>query len=120
MPARPPSPTARTFASAEAARLVGTTPTRVRAIVRAGLCRPDRLGRCVRFAFQDVVILRTAHGLLEANVPPRRVRRAMTQLTRQLAPGRPLSGVRIHADGRQVVVRDGRTTWRPDSGQLLL
>jgi tetratricopeptide (TPR) repeat protein len=92
----------------------------VRAIVRAGLCRPQRAGRRLRFSFQDVVVLRTAHGLLLADVPPRRLRRALAQLTRQLPAGRPLSGVRIYADKRELVVREGRTTWRPDSGQLLL
>ncbi|MBI3784455.1 MAG: tetratricopeptide repeat protein [Deltaproteobacteria bacterium] len=120
MPARSPSPTARTFATAEVARLLGSTPTRVRSIVRAGLCRPARRGRRFQFTFQDLVVLRTAQGLLRAKVPPRRIRSALAQLTRQLPPGRPLSGVRIHADGKQVVVRDGNTTWRPDSGQLLL
>jgi len=120
MPARPPTLPARAFATAEVARLLGTTPERVRRIVRSGLSRPDRRGRRFQFSFQDIVILRTAHGLLQANVPLRRVRRALAQLSRQLPPGQPLSGVRIHADGRQVVVRDGQTTWRPDSGQLLL
>jgi tetratricopeptide (TPR) repeat protein len=36
-----------------------------------------------------------------------------------LPPDRPLSGVRIYADGRQVVARDGKTAWQPDSGQVV-
>jgi tetratricopeptide (TPR) repeat protein len=92
---------------------------RVRAIVRAGLCQPGRRGRALEFSFQDLVLLRTAHGLLQAEVPPRRVRRALRELARQLPPDRPLSGVRIYADGRQVVVREGRAAWQPDSGQAV-
>ena len=65
------------------------------------------------------MLLRAAHGLLEARVPPRRVRRALRELVQQLPPGRPLSGVRIVADGRQVVVRDGHSAWQPDSGQAV-
>lgn len=110
----------RTFATGDVARLLAITPSRVRAMVRAGLSRPSRLRRRYQFSFQDVVLLRTAHGLLCTKVPPRRVRRALNQLSRQLPPGRPLSGVRIYADGRDVVVRDGRATWKPESGQLLL
>ena len=71
------------------------------------------------FSFQDVVLLRAAHGLQQARVPTRRVRRALRELIRQLPPDRPLSGVRIYADGRQVVVRDGHAAWQPDSGQAV-
>ena len=37
----------------------------------------------------------------------------------RLPADRPLSGVRIVADGRRVVVRQGRTAWHPESGQVL-
>jgi len=107
------------FGSTEVARLLGVSEQRVRAIVRAGLCRPQRAGRRWQFTFQDLVVLRTAHGLLLARVPPRHLRRAMSQLVRQLPADRPLSGVRIVADGRRVVVRQGRTAWHPESGQVL-
>ncbi|HUI25714.1 MAG TPA: tetratricopeptide repeat protein [Candidatus Kryptonia bacterium] len=111
--------TTRTFRTLEVARLLHITPARVRAFVRAGLCRPARRGRVFAFSFQDLVLLRAAHGLLQARVPARRVRRALRELIRQLPPERPLSGVRIVADGRQVVVRDGHTAWQPDSGQAV-
>ena len=65
------------------------------------------------------MLLRAAHGLLQARVPSGRVRRALRELIRQLPPDRPLSGVRIYADGRQVVVREGQTAWQPDSGQAV-
>jgi len=109
----------RVFSTADVARILGTTPARVRSMVRAGLGEPLLRGHAFEFKFQDLVLLRTAYGLLKAEVPPRRVRLALIRLSRQLPPDRPLSGVRIYADGRQVVARDGRGVWRPDSGQLV-
>jgi tetratricopeptide (TPR) repeat protein len=88
-------------------------------MVRAGWCRPGRCGRIYAFAFQDLILLRTANGLLRARVPARRVKRALSELKRQLPADRPLSGVRIYADARRVVVRDRDGVWQPDNGQLL-
>ena len=111
--------TARVFRTAEVARILGVSAARVRGIVRAGLCRPSRHGRALEFSFQDLVLLRAAHSLLRAAIPPRRVRHALNELATQLPPDRPLSGVRIYADGRRVVARDGGTAWQPDSGQVV-
>jgi tetratricopeptide (TPR) repeat protein len=124
MTASIPDPRATTaapqvFRTADVARILGVPLVRVRAAVRAGLCHPAVRRRRLEFSFQDLVLLRAAQGLRQAAVPARRVRRALTELARQLPPGRPLSGVRIYADGRNVVVRDGRGAWRPDSGQVV-
>jgi tetratricopeptide (TPR) repeat protein len=110
---------ANVFRTSEVARILGTTPQRVRTMVRFGLERPARRGRALEFGFQDLVLLRAAHGLLKAEVPPRRVWLALAELARQLPASRPVSGVRIYADGRQVVARDGRAAWQPDSGQVV-
>src|SRR5262249_13677169 len=71
------------------------------------------------FSFQDLVLLRAGHSLLRAHVPVRRVRRALSELARQLPADRPLSGVRICADGRDVLARDGDAAWRPEGGQVV-
>lgn len=110
---------AQLFRTSDVARILGTTPARVRSMVRAGLGQPVRQGRALQFGFQDLVLLRTAHGLLKAEVPPRRVRMALNRLQRELPAHRPLSGVRIYADGRRVVARDGDAAWQPDSGQVV-
>ena len=110
---------AEVFHTAEVARILGVPAARVRGIGRAGLCRPARHGRVLAFSFQDLVLLRAAHGLLRADIPARRVRHALSELATQLPPDRPLSGVRIYADGRRVVARDGGTAWQPDSGQVV-
>ncbi|MDX1649185.1 MAG: tetratricopeptide repeat protein [Myxococcota bacterium] len=115
-----PSTARRTLSTAEVARILRLPEARVRRIVRAGLCRPARRGRAYAFGFQDVVVLRAAKELLDRQVPLARVRRAMAALARALPPDRPLSGLRIRADGRQVVVTEGGATWRPEDGQLLL
>lgn len=106
--------------TADVARILGVSPRRVRAMVQSGWCRPERAGRALTFRFQDLVLLRTAHGLAQARVSPRRVKRALNELLRQLPPERPLSGVRISAAGGRVVVRDRESVWQPESGQFLL
>jgi tetratricopeptide (TPR) repeat protein len=110
--------TAEALRTADVARVLAVSPARVRAMVRAGWCRPGRAGRQFRFAFQDVVLLRTALGLRQARVPATRVRRALRELLRQLPTDRPLSGVRIVAAGGRVVARSGDRVWQPESGQL--
>lgn len=110
---------AQVFRTTEVARILSVSPIRVRTMVRAGWCRPGRHGRAFEFSFQDLVLLRAAHGLSKAGVPPRRVRTAVSQLTRELPSDRPLSGIRIFADGGRVAVRDGQHAWQPESGQHL-
>jgi len=92
---------------------------RVRAMVRAGICSPVKSGSSLEFSFQDLVLLRAAEGLVKAEVPGRRLRRALRALALKM-PGRPLSGVRILAEGREVIVRDGDAAWQPETGQTLL
>jgi tetratricopeptide (TPR) repeat protein len=115
-PARP----AHGLNALEAAKLLDLTPAKVRAYVRAGFLDPARGPRgAYRFSFQDIVVLRTAKALAE-HIPARRVRRALRRLKSQLPSGRPLTGVRISIDGDDVVVRDGATAWKPESGQGVL
>jgi excisionase family DNA binding protein len=110
----------RQLSTADAARILGLSESKVRELVRSGLCRPARVGRRYAFSFQELVVLRAAAGLLASNVPLSRVRRALEALVGELPPERPLSGLRIFADGRRVAVRDGGTTWHPETGQTLL
>ena len=110
----------RRFSTAEAARVLGVTEARIRQLVRRGLGSPARSGRRYAFSFQDLVILRAAHALMERRVPAARVARALAALAGELPEGRPLSGLRIRADGKSVAVRDGSTEWDPETGQTLL
>jgi tetratricopeptide (TPR) repeat protein len=72
------------------------------------------------FTFQDLVLLRTAKGLIDANVPARRVTKALQALASQLPTDRPLSAVRVQIDGDRVIVRDSASTWEPESKQTVL
>ena len=108
------------YRTGEIARMLGIPETRVRRFARAGFVRARRGRRGeLRFSFEDLVLLRAALGLVRARVPPGRVRRALARLRQQLPEGHSLAGVSIAADGERVVVRDGGTLWRPDSGQTV-
>lgn len=114
-----PFPGMRGYTTREVAEVLGISPSRIRAWARRGLVSPDRGSRnAYVFSFQDIVLLRAAAELLEADVPPRRVSGALEALRRQLPTGRPLSAVTISAVGDRVLVRDEDTVWEPDSGQL--
>ncbi len=87
----------------------------------AGFVSPARGPRgAFRFSFQDLIVLRTARALLEAQVPARRIHRALESLRRELPDSVPLSGLAISALGEHVVVRDGAARWQADSGQYVL
>ena len=68
-----------------------------------------------RFSFQDMVLLRTAKSLLDADVAPRRALAALAKLTRSTE--KPLSAMRVSADGGTVVIRDSEALWNAETGQ---
>src|SRR5690242_6413818 len=108
------------YGAREVARMLGLSVGQVRSYVRAGFLEPERGPRGeLRFSFQDLVLLRTAQGLVSARIPPRRVKSALRKLRDQLPEGRPLRGVHIRAEGDRIVVGDGRASWSPESGQVL-
>ncbi len=109
------------YAAKDVAKLLGLSPSQVRAFARGGFLQPGRgPAGALRFSFPDLVLLRAAKGLAEAKIPQRRITRALKKLRQQLPAGRPLSAVRITAEGDRIVVHDGATAWNPESGQLHL
>jgi tetratricopeptide (TPR) repeat protein len=111
----------KAYSTREVADLLGISATRVRALVRSGVVIPQRdAAGHAEFSFQDLVLLRTAKGLDDANVSPRRVTKALQALARQLPTDKPLSAVRVQIDGSRVIVRDNLGTWEPESGQAVL
>jgi tetratricopeptide (TPR) repeat protein len=115
-----PSPRG-SYSTREVAALLEMTVAQVRGCVRSGFVAP-RAGAHgeMLFSFQDLVLLRTAKELLAARIPHRRIRSALENLHTQLPRGRALTGVRISAQGHQVVARDGGEAWYPESGQTLI
>ena len=109
------------YTSRDVAKLLGLSVAQVRGYAREGFLTPHRGPRGeLLFSFQDLVILRTAKGLVAARIPTRRIRRALRKLRAQLPRGRSLAELRIAAEGDRVVVRDGATAWNPESGQMQL
>ena len=108
------------FSTDEVAKILGLSGSQIRSTARAAQLSPGR-GRDgrLRWTFQDVLLLKTTRGLLDARVPARRIRRTLASLRRQLPGDQALSSVTIYADGRRAVVWDGRVRWQPDSGQFL-
>jgi tetratricopeptide (TPR) repeat protein len=108
------------YGSTEVARMLGLSVGQVRSYVRAGFLEPLRGPRGeLRFTFHDLVVLRTAQGLVAARIPPRRVRKALQALRKRLPEGLKLRGLRIAAEGDNIVVADGASRFEADSGQVL-
>jgi tetratricopeptide (TPR) repeat protein len=106
------------YSSRDVARLLDLSVAQVRSYTRAGFLEPRRGSRGeYRFSFQDLVLLRTAKGLIAARIPARLIRRTLRKLRERLPSGRPLTAVQVAALGQRIVVRDGRTLWNPESGQ---
>ena len=109
------------YRTREVAELTGLKPSLIRRFVQHGLIEPTR-GRAgeFHFSFQDMVLLRTAKGLLDADVSSRRTLAALTKLRdrlREEGAQRPLSAMRIFADGNTVMVRDEDALWDVETGQ---
>jgi DNA-binding transcriptional MerR regulator len=91
----------KAYSTREVADLLGIPAQRVRWLVRSGVVAP-RLGASGRFefSFQDLVLLRTAKGLADANLKPRKILNAPAR-ARRAAAGRSAAQRRARADRRQ-------------------
>lgn len=108
------------YTSRDVADILGMSVREVQAHGRAGYLNPDRgPGNRYRFSFQDLILLRTAKGLTAAAVPGRRIRTVLKKLRTELPRGRSLSEVRVAAAGDAIVVKEGSSTWNPESGQIV-
>lgn len=109
-----------TYRTREVARLLALSREQTRFYARTGLVRPLRGARGeYLFSFRDIVILRTAKGLVESGISTSRVRTILTNLKDQLPEGHPLTAVNIWVDGNEVVVQEGSEIWKPESGQSI-
>ena|SRR6516164_5645567 len=111
----------RSYSMRDVQRVLRLSPDTTRNLIKAGFVKPARGARReYRFSFQDLIVLRTARALIDANIPARRIRRSLESLRRELPESVPLSGLSISAVGDHVVVRDGDSQRQVDSGQYLL
>jgi tetratricopeptide (TPR) repeat protein len=73
------------------------------------------------YTFQDLIGIRAARELLDEGVALRNVHKSLRALRESLPRvSRPLSALRIVADGQNIVVRDDRGSYDPLTGQLVL
>ena len=107
------------YSTRDVADLLGLSASSVRAWVRSGILSPDRGTRGeFRVSFRDLVLLKAVRELLDADISPSKVRRSLESLRAELPSGRPLTSVRIQADGERVLVWDESTVWDPHSRQF--
>lgn len=110
-----------TFTIRRTQELLGLSRSVITGLIAAGFVTPTRGKRNeFRFSFQDVVLLRTAVELQAARVAPRKILSSLRRLRAELPAELPVSGLRITAVGNEVTVRDGRSQWQADSGQLVM
>lgn len=109
------------YSAREVTNVLGVSAARLRSYVRAGFISPERdeSGE-MRFSFRDLVLLRRAEGLVGDQVSPRRVTESLRRVRERVADASTLAGVNLRAEGRHIIVEDGRGSWRADDGQMLL
>jgi tetratricopeptide (TPR) repeat protein len=116
-----PADDGSTFTLRRVQAMLGLSRHIVAGLIAAGFVTPARGRRKEwRFTFQDLMLLRMAHGLQEQSIPPRRILRSLARLKATLPAELPLTGLRITAIGADVAVRDRSGHWQSDSGQLLM
>ena len=101
--------------------MLGLSRKVVAGLVAAGFVTPRRGPRNEqRFSFQDLLLLRTAHALQRAAIPPRRILGALSRLAQTLPDQLPLTGLRITAVGSEIAVHEGGSAWNPETNQVLM
>ncbi|MDB4989663.1 MAG: domain/radical binding domain protein [Myxococcaceae bacterium] len=110
------------YSASDVARLFSLAASRLRYWDRTGFLSPTgRRGRRRCYTFQDLVSVRAAKALIDAGVPLQRVRRSVDSL-RSMWPKvtRPLTELRVLADGNSLVVSDAEGRYEPSTGQRVL
>ena len=102
----------KAYSTREVAELLGLSTARVRSLLRSGVVESaaDGGGRA-SFTFQDLVLLRTAKGLIDAKSPARRITKALQgageRNSRPIGPFRPCAS---KSTATASIVRDNAST----------
>jgi tetratricopeptide (TPR) repeat protein len=115
-------PLADLYSRREVARLFGLTEGRLRYWERTGFLEPSAgEGARRQYTFQDLIGVRAAKGLLDRGVPLKEVRRSVEALRSTLPKCvRPLTELRVTADGQTMLVQDEAGVYEPRTGQRVL
>ncbi|NLY92485.1 MAG: tetratricopeptide repeat protein [Myxococcales bacterium] len=121
-PERKDDPLSDLYSIGEVAKLFDLSVGRLRYWDRTGFLSPSATHGSRRYYnFQDLVGIRAAKGLIERGVKLTEVRRALEALRDSLPRViRPLSELRVVAEGSRVVIRDRGAKYEPITGQLLI
>lgn len=107
------------YSTRQVAELFDLPPNQIRRYARSGVLDPERTSTgAYRFAFRDLVVLRSATTLTSGNVSHARVRRALSRIQSQLTGSQQLAEIRLTNHGRDLVASDGEVLWEPESGQV--
>jgi tetratricopeptide (TPR) repeat protein len=114
-----------TYTSRQVREILGLSEAGLKRLVGVGFVSPGRgTRREYRFTFQDLILLRTAKGLADAQLPPRRIAASLKRIRAELPSQLPLSGLRISAGHDAVVVSEAAggqsAQWQAHDGQYLL
>jgi DNA-binding transcriptional MerR regulator len=97
-------------------RIADVTERQLRTWEKQGLVEPQET-----FGFSDLLALKTLKKLRELRITPKQIQSAISSLKSRLEGiDRPLSQLRITADGRRITVHVAGDMMEPISGQLLL
>ena len=101
-------------------RLFGLPATAVRSLERGGYLSPVKRGGRLHYSFQDLIVLRTASALRAANIPAKRINRALERLRASMPEGAALNRLSLTALGDRIAIREGKMLWESDTGQYVL
>jgi tetratricopeptide (TPR) repeat protein len=110
-----------TYSTRAAARILAVSPDRIRYWVRQRLIEPAaKRGRRYRFAFHDLLLMRTAKELLSARRHIQPLQRCVEKVRTIIEPSRPLTSLKLETCDGRILVRQGNIVFEVDSGQLCL
>ena len=115
-------PLSDVYSVRDVAKLFGLTAGRLRYWEKSAfIARSARVGDKLFYSFEDLISIRAAKELLDEGIALQSVRRNIEALRASLPRvARPLSALRIVADGGSLLVRDDHGAYEPATGQLQL
>lgn len=119
---RTKDPLSDLYSVGDVAKLFSLSERRLRYWERTGFISRSLENAGRRFySFEDLISIRAAKELLDEGIALRKVRHDIEALRASLPRvARPLSSLRIVADGKSLLVRDDRGNYEPATGQLRL
>lgn len=106
----------------DVSKIFGQSESRLRYWIQSGFLWPSvRRGGQYFYTFEDLITIRTAIELLESGLSVQKVRKALTELRKELPEGvQPSARLRICSDGTSIVVIKDDVAYEAKSKQLVM